>query len=165
MRVGIGQDMHKLAEGRRLVVGGVEIDSPRGAVAHSDGDVLIHAIIDAMLGAAGLGDIGDHFPDSDPAYRDADSRGLLKQVNALLVEKGFRVGNIDATVVLQSPKLGPMKQTMRENIAADLKLDAERVNVKAKSGEGLGEIGRGEAVAAEAVVLLKKRKASTTDGH
>ncbi len=148
MRAGIGQDMHKLAEGRRLVVGGVEIDSPHGAVAHSDGDVLIHAIIDAMLGAAALGDIGDHFPDFDPAYRDADSRGLLKQANALVQERGFRVRNVDATVVLQSPKLGPMKQTMRENIAADIGLAAGRVNVKAKSAEGLGEIGRGEAAAA-----------------
>ena len=155
MRVGIGQDMHKLAEGRRLVIGGVEVDSPRGAVAHSDGDVLIHAVIDAMLGAAALGDIGDHFPDSDPAYKDADSRGLLKQANELLTEKGYRVGNVDATVLLESPKLGPLKQAMRENIAADLGLEPERVNVKAKSAEGLGEVGRGEAVAAEAVVVVE----------
>ena len=154
MRVGIGQDMHKLAKGRRLVVGGIEIDSPRGVVAHSDGDVLIHAVIDAMLGAAALGDIGDHFPDSDAAHKGADSRGLLKQANALVQKKGFRVRNVDATVVLQSPKLGPLKQEMCENIAADIGLEAGRVNVKAKSAEGLGEIGRGEAIAAEAVVLL-----------
>ena len=156
MRVGIGQDMHKLADGRRLVIGGVEIDSPRGAVAHSDGDVLIHAVIDAMLGAAALGDIGDHFPDSDQAYKDADSRELLKQANALVQEKGFRVRNIDATVVLEGPKLGALKQQMCKNITADIALDAGRVNVKAKSAEGLGEIGRGEAVAAEAVVLIRK---------
>lgn len=154
MRVGIGQDMHKLAEGGRLVIGGVEIDSPRGAVAHSDGDVLIHAVIDAMLGAAALGDIGDHFPDSDPAHKGADSRELLKQANALVEEKGFRVRSVDATVVLESPKLGPLKRQMGENIAADIGLDAGRVNVKAKSAEGLGDIGRGEAVAAEAVVLV-----------
>ncbi len=156
MRVGIGQDMHKLAEGGRLVIGGVEIDSPSGAVAHSDGDVLIHAVIDAMLGAAALGDIGDHFPDSDPAYKDADSRELLKQANALVHEKGFRVRNIDATVVLQSPKLGPLKRQMCENIAADIELEASRVNVKAKSAEGLGEIGHGDAIAAEAIVLVKR---------
>ncbi|MFH1732073.1 MAG: 2-C-methyl-D-erythritol 2,4-cyclodiphosphate synthase [Planctomycetota bacterium] len=155
MRVGIGRDSHKLAEGRRLVIGGVEIDSPRGAVAHSDGDALLHAVIDAMLGAAALGDIGDLFPDTDPQYEDADSRGLLKQANALVQEKGYRVGNVDATVLLESPKLGPMKQAMRENIAADLGLGPERVNVKAKSAEGLGEVGRGEAVAAEAVVVVE----------
>ncbi len=165
MRVGIGQDMHKLADGGRLVIGGIEIDSPRGAVAHSDGDVLIHAVIDAMLGAAALGDIGDHFPDSDPAYKDADSRELLKQANALVNEEGFRVRNVDATVVIESPKLGALKRQMSENIAADIGLEAGRVNVKAKSAEGLGDIGQGEAVAAEAVVLLKNRKTSTTDGH
>ena len=155
MRVGTGRDSHKLAEGRRLVIGGVEIDSPRGAVAHSDGDALIHAVIDAMLGAAGLGDIGDLFPDSDPAYKDADSRDLLRQANALVRENGYRVGNVDATVLLESPKLGPLKQAMRDNIAADLGLEPERVNVKAKSAEGLGEVGRGEAVAAEAVVVVE----------
>ncbi len=154
MRVGIGRDSHKLAKGRRLVVGGVEIESRVGAVAHSDGDVLLHVVIDAMLGAAGLGDIGDHFPDTDPQYEGADSRGLLKKVAALLGANGLRVGNVDATVLLERPKLGALKGQMRENIATDLGLEPDAVNVKAKSAEGLGAVGRGEAIAAEAVVLV-----------
>ena len=156
MRVGIGRDSHKLVEGRRLVVGGVEIESDAGAVAHSDGDVLLHAVIDAMLGAAALGDIGDHFPDTDPEYKNADSRGLLRKANALLAANGLRVGNVDATVLLERPKLGALKGQMCENIAADLGLEPDAVNVKAKSAEGLGEIGRGEAVAAEAVVVVEQ---------
>ena len=155
MRVGIGRDVHRLAEGRRLVVGGVEIDSPHGAAAHSDGDVLLHAIIDAMFGAAGLGDIGDHFPDTDPQYKDANSRELLRRASALLAEKGLRVVQLDATVRLERPKLGPHKSTMREHIAADLGLPPDAVNVKAKTAEGLGEIGRGEAVAADAIVVVE----------
>ena len=158
MRVGTGRDTHRLAEGRRLVVGGVEIDSPRGAVAHSDGDVLLHAIIDAMLGAAGLGDIGDHFPDTDPQYENADSRKLLRRTAGLLSESKLRVAQLDATVLLQEPKLGPMKTTMRGNIAADLGLAPEMVNVKAKTGEGLGEVGRGEAVAADAIVVVEAQQ-------
>jgi 2-C-methyl-D-erythritol 2,4-cyclodiphosphate synthase len=157
MRVGIGRDLHRLAAGRRLVLGGVELDSPKGAVAHSDGDALLHAIIDAMLGAAGLGDIGDLFPDNDPAYQDADSRDLLRAAATLLAGRGLRVAQVDATVMLERPKLGPHKQTMREQIAADLELDATDVNVKAKTGEELDAVGRGEAVAAEAVVVLDKK--------
>jgi 2-C-methyl-D-erythritol 2,4-cyclodiphosphate synthase len=157
MRVGIGRDLHRLAAGRRLVLGGVELDSPTGAVAHSDGDALLHAIIDAMLGAAGLGDIGDLFPDNDPAYQDADSRDLLRAAATLLAGRGLRVAQVDATVMLERPKLGPHKQTMREQIAADLELDATDVNVKAKTGEELDAVGRGEAVAAEAVVVLDKK--------
>ena len=154
MRVGIGRDSHRLAEGRRLVLGGVELDSPVGAVAHSDGDALLHAVIDAMLGAAGLGDIGDLFPDSDPAYKDADSRDLLRGAAKLLEEHELRVAQVDSTVMLETPKLGPRKRTMRENIAADLDLDVANVNVKAKTGEGLDAVGRGEAIAAEAVIVL-----------
>jgi 2-C-methyl-D-erythritol 2,4-cyclodiphosphate synthase len=157
MRVGIGRDLHRLAAGRRLVLGGVELDSPTGAVAHSDGDALLHAIIDAMLGAAGLGDIGDLFPDNDPAYQDADSRDLLRAAATLLAGRDLRVAQVDATVMLERPKLGPHKQTMREQIAADLELDAADVNVKAKTGEELDAVGRGEAVAAEAVVVLDKK--------
>jgi 2-C-methyl-D-erythritol 2,4-cyclodiphosphate synthase len=157
MRVGIGRDLHRLAAGRRLVLGGVELDSPTGAVAHSDGDALLHAIIDAMLGAAGLGDIGDLFPDNDLAYQDADSRDLLRAAATLLAGRGLRVAQVDATVMLERPKLGPHKQTMREQIAADLELDAADVNVKAKTGEELDAVGRGEAVAAEAVVVLDKK--------
>jgi len=155
MRIGIGRDLHRLADGRRLVVGGVDLDSPVGAVAHSDGDALLHAIIDAMLGAAGLGDIGEHFPDSDPQYRGADSRDLLRRAAAQLAERKLRVVQIDATVMLEAPKLGPHKQTMREHIASDLGLAPEAVNVKAKTNEGLDAVGRGEAVAAEAVVVIE----------
>ncbi|MFW6158804.1 MAG: 2-C-methyl-D-erythritol 2,4-cyclodiphosphate synthase [Planctomycetota bacterium] len=154
MRVGIGSDLHRLEPGGRLVLGGVEVDDRRGPIAHSDGDALLHAIIDAMLGAAGLGDIGDHFPDSDPQYRDADSRGLLRRAATALAEQGLHVRQIDATVRLERPKLGPHKAAMRANIAADLGLAPAMVNVKAKTNEGLGAVGRAEAVAAEAVVLL-----------
>ena len=156
MRVGLGQDVHRLAEGRRLVVGGVVLDERRGAVAHSDGDALLHAVIDALLGAAGLGDIGDQFPDADPQYAGIDSRELLRRAAALVAGRGFRVVNIDATVTLEKPRLGPLKQQMREVIAADLGLPADAVNVKAKTAEGLGELGRGEAVAAQAVALIEK---------
>jgi len=156
MRVGIGRDLHRLAKGGRLLVGGVEVDPERRAVAHSDGDALLHAIIDAMLGAAGLGDIGDQFPDTDPQYQGADSQALLKSAAALLAGKGLRVAQIDATVLLERPKLGPFKQVMCENIAADLGLPVESVNVKAKTAEGLGDVGRGEAIAAEAIVVLKQ---------
>jgi len=156
MRVGIGRDTHRLAEGRRLVVGGIELDSDAGAVAHSDGDALLHAIIDAMLGAAALGDIGELFPDTDPQYKGADSRRLLARANALLAKHGFRVAQADATVVLERPKLGPFKQKMRENIATDLGLPQSAVNVKAKTAEGLGAVGRGEAIMAEAVVTLEE---------
>jgi 2-C-methyl-D-erythritol 2,4-cyclodiphosphate synthase len=155
MRVGIGRDIHRLEAGRRLVVGGVELPSDRGSVAHSDGDVLLHAAIDAMLGAAGLDDIGTHFPDTDPAFAGTDSRELLRRVVALLDERGFRVVQVDSTVVLERPKLAPHRDAMRQNIAADLGLDPTAVNIKAKTNEGQDAIGRGEAVAAEAVVVIE----------
>lgn len=161
MRVGIGRDTHRLAGGRRLVVGGVKIHSDAGAVAHSDGDALLHAIIDAMLGAAALGDIGELFPDTDPQYKGADSRGLLARANALLAGNGFRVAQVDATVVLERPKLGPFKHKMRDNIAADLGLPPDAVNVKAKTAEGLDAVGRGEAIAAEAVVTIEETREGT----
>ncbi len=156
MRVGIGRDIHKLAEGRRLVVGGVEMDSARGAVAHSAGDALIHAVIDAAIGAAGLGDIGDYFPDTDPRYEDADSRGLLRKTAALLAKHNLRVVQVDATVILEHPKVGQLKEAMRDNIAADLGLPGGAVNVKAKTAESSGEVGRGEAVAAEAIAVVEQ---------
>ena len=154
MRVGLGRDVHRLVAGRRLVVGGLVVSEERGAAAHSDGDALIHAIIDAMLGAAGLGDIGDHFPNTDPRYKDADSRELLKRAAELVAGAGYRVAQIDATVMLETPRLGPLKRQMRENLAADLNLPVESVNVKAKTAEGVGEVGRGEAIAAEALAAL-----------
>ncbi len=154
MRIGLGSDLHRLEAGRPLVLGGVEVDDVRGPVAHSDGDALLHAVIDAMLGGAGLGDIGDHFPDSDPQYRGVDSRQLLRAAAELLAERGLHVAQVDATVLLERPKLGSHKRTMREHIAADLGLPGGAVNVKAKTNEGVGPVGRGEAVAAEAVVLL-----------
>ncbi len=157
MRVGTGRDIHRLAENAKtLVLGGVKIDSPRGPLAHSDGDALLHAVIDALLGAAALGDIGDHFSDTDPQYKNADSRQLLRKTAALLSKNKLRVTNIDATVILERPKLGPLKQAMRDNIASDLGLPKNSVNVKAKTAEGLGELGRAEAVAAEAVVMLEE---------
>ncbi len=154
MRIGIGRDIHRLAGGGRLVVGGVAVEEGRNAAAHSDGDVLLHAVIDAMLGAAGLGDIGDHFPDTDPQYRKADSRVLLRKTIDLLAQNRMRPSQVDATVILERPKLGPLKRKMRETIAADLGLAPEAVNVKAKTAEGLDAVGRGEAIAAEAVVVL-----------
>ncbi len=155
MRIGHGYDVHALVEGRRLILGGVEIPHERGLAGHSDADVLIHAICDALLGAAGLGDIGRHFPDSDPQYSDIDSRILLRRVRDLLKERGWHTVNIDATVIAQAPKLAPFIETMRGNLAADLGLDDDRVNVKATTTEWLGFIGREEGVAVEAVALIE----------
>ncbi|HYC48757.1 MAG TPA: 2-C-methyl-D-erythritol 2,4-cyclodiphosphate synthase [Burkholderiales bacterium] len=154
MRIGQGFDVHALVAGRRLVIGGVEIAYERGLEGHSDADVLLHAICDALIGAAGLGDIGTHFPDSDPRYRGADSRGLLRHVRGLLQSQGFRVVNIDSTVIAQAPKLAPYIGRMRENIAADLGVVTADVNVKAKTAERLGALGRGEGIAAQAIALL-----------
>jgi 2-C-methyl-D-erythritol 2,4-cyclodiphosphate synthase len=151
-RVGIGYDVHRLAEGRRLVLGGVAIEHERGLQGHSDADVLVHAIIDALVGAAGLEDIGALFPDTDPAYRDADSIGLLRDVAARI---DGRIENIDATVVIERPKLAPHRDEMCERIAAALGIDSSRVNVKATRGEGMGFVGREEGVAAMAVALLE----------
>lgn len=155
MRVGHGYDAHRLAEGRRLVIGGVEIPHSHGLAAHSDGDVLIHAVCDALLGAAALGDIGQHFPDSDPAYEGADSRDLLRVVGEKVRAAGYRVGNIDATIVAQAPKMAPHLETMRANIAAELDVTPKVVGVKATTTERLGFAGRGEGMAAHAVALLE----------
>lgn len=155
MRIGQGFDVHALVTGRRLVVGGVEIPYERGLAGHSDADVLIHAVCDALIGAAGLGDIGGHFPDTDPRYRDIDSRVLLVEVRRLLAGRSFRVVNVDATVIAQAPRMAPHIAAMRANIAADLGVDPAAVNVKAKTTERLGFVGRGEGIAAEAVVLIE----------
>jgi 2-C-methyl-D-erythritol 2,4-cyclodiphosphate synthase len=155
MRIGHGYDLHALAPGRRLVLGGVDIPHSHGPIAHSDGDVLLHALADALLGAAALGDIGQHFPDTDPAYAGADSRVLLRRVEALVRDAGYGVVNIDATVLAQRPKLAPHRDAMRANIAADLGLDIGAVSVKATTTEGLGPVGRGEAISAHAVCLLR----------
>ncbi len=157
MLVGIGYDSHRLAAGRPLVLGGVEIPAELGLDGHSDADVLTHAVIDALLGAAGLGDIGEHFPDSDERYRGADSIELLAEVLTRVTAEGHVVVNVDCTVVMESPKLGPHRQAIRERLAATLGLAHSRVNVKASTGEGIGFVGRGEGVAALAL-------ASLTDG-
>ncbi len=153
-RVGHGVDVHQLVLGRALIIGGVKIDYSRGLLGHSDADVLLHAISDALLGAAGLGDIGKHFPDSDAKFKGIDSRELLRNVAAKISAKGFTVGNVDATIIAQAPKMAPHISAMVANIAADLGIDASNVNVKATTTEKLGFTGRGEGVAAEAVCLL-----------
>ncbi len=154
IRVGQGFDVHALVPGRRLVVGGVEIPFPGGLLGHSDADVLLHAITDALLGAAGLGDIGRHFPDGDPRWAGADSRALLRAAVAMVRAAGWRVGNVDATVVARAPKIAPHAARMAANIAADLGIAASCVNIKGKTTESLGFTGRGEGIAAQAVALL-----------
>lgn len=156
MRIGHGYDVHRLVPDRRLVLGGVEIPFERGLLGHSDADVLTHAVMDALLGAAALGDIGQHFPDHDPAYAGADSLVLLDQVTALLAEQGWSVGNVDATVIAQRPKLASYIPQMRANLARRMGAELEQINVKATTEEGLGFTGRGEGIAAHAVVLLEK---------
>ena len=155
MKIGHGYDVHRFAEGRALVLGGVTIPHDRGLLGHSDADVLTHAVMDALLGAAALGDIGLHFPDSDPAYRGINSLTLLSRVGKLLAEKGYRVGNIDATVVAEEPKLRPYIDAMRENLAAALGIKPDRVSVKATTEEGLGFTGERLGIAAHAVCLLE----------
>ena len=153
-RIGIGNDTHRLAEGRPLVLGGVRIAADRGAEGHSDGDVLAHALADAILGALCEGDLGVHFPDNDPQWKDADSLQLLARVNRLAHERGFKVVNADATITLERPKLREHIVEMRESLARTLEVENGRVSVKAKTGEGLDAVGRGEAVTVQAVVLL-----------
>jgi 2-C-methyl-D-erythritol 2,4-cyclodiphosphate synthase len=153
-RTGVGYDSHRLAPGRRLVLGGVELASERGLDGHSDADALTHAVIDAVLGAAGLGDIGMHFPDSDERWRDADSIALLRSAVSAARGAGYAVVNVDATVVMESPKLGPARQRMRARLADALGVDPGRVNVKATTGEGIGFVGRGEGVAVIAIATL-----------
>lgn len=152
--VGIGYDSHRLAPDRRLVLGGVQIEHELGLAGHSDADVLTHAVIDALLGAAGMGDVGEHFPDTDERYRDADSLALLEEVVERVQAAGLKLVNVDVTVVMERPKLGPHKAAIKARLADVLSLPAERVNVKATTGEGMGFVGRGEGVAALAVATL-----------
>jgi 2-C-methyl-D-erythritol 2,4-cyclodiphosphate synthase len=154
MRIGQGFDIHALVAGRRLIVGGVDIPHARGLAGHSDADVLLHAVCDALIGAAGLGDIGAHFPDTEERYRGIDSRHLLRHVMRLLKENGWRVVNIDATIIAQGPRMAPFIPAMRQNIASDTGIEVSAVNVKAKTAERLGAIGREEGIAAEAVALI-----------
>jgi 2-C-methyl-D-erythritol 2,4-cyclodiphosphate synthase len=157
MRIGHGYDVHCLVEGRKLILGGVDIPYERGLLGHSDADVLLHAISDAILGALGLGDIGKHFPDTDPQYKGANSRKLLRHVLVLANQKGYVLGNVDATIVAQRPKLAPFIPAMRANLSEDLATDPDRVNVKATTTEQLGFAGRGEGIAAYAVVLMEQK--------
>lgn len=154
MRIGTGYDVHRLVEGRKLILGGVDIPYEKGLKGHSDADVLVHAIMDALLGAAALGDIGLHFPDTDPAYRGADSLALARRVAEILAENGYLIENIDSTVIAQAPKLRPYIDRMRENIAQALNLDISQVSVKATTEEHLGFTGRGEGIAAQAAALV-----------
>lgn len=156
MRIGHGYDVHRLVEGRNLILGGVTIDYGKGLLGHSDADVMLHAVSDALLGAAGLGDIGRHFPDTDPKYEGADSLLLLREVYRKISEKGFRVGNIDVTMIAQKPKLKDYIPQMQENIAAAVEVTPDRVNVKATTEEKLGFTGRGEGMACHAVCLLEE---------
>lgn len=156
-RIGQGYDCHALVEGRDLIIGGVKIDHEKGLLGHSDADVLLHAVIDALLGAAGLGDIGSHFPDSDARYQGIDSRKLLRETLALVSASGYAVGNVDATVIAQRPKMAPYIGQMKQHIADDLGIDASQVGVKAKTNERLGFLGREEGIAVQAVALLFRR--------
>lgn len=156
IRIGQGYDVHRLAEGRKMILGGVEIPADKGPLGHSDADVLLHAICDALLGAIGLGDIGKHFPDTDQAYKNISSLILLEKVYALITERNYRVGNVDATLVLQKPKIAPHVSAMKKNIAAVLHVEEERVSIKATTSEGLGFVGAGDGVVAYAVALVFK---------
>lgn len=155
MRIGHGYDVHRLVPGRALILGGVHLDYPLGLDGHSDADVLTHAVMDALLGAAGLGDIGRHFPDNDPTYQGIDSQILLSMVRDLLASKNFRIGNIDVTVIAQAPKLAPHIAAMEQNLAATLGMEQSRINIKATTEERLGFTGRGEGISCYAVCLLE----------
>jgi len=157
MRVGCGYDVHRLIQGRKLVLGGVIIPFERGLLGHSDADVVLHALCDALMGAAGLGDIGHHFPDTDPRFKDISSMELLVQTFALVRDRGFSVNNVDATVLAEAPKLNPHRSAMQANIARVLEIEIADVNVKATTMEGLGAIGKGEAIAAICVVTLREK--------
>jgi 2-C-methyl-D-erythritol 2,4-cyclodiphosphate synthase len=154
-RAGIGYDLHRLAEGRKLILGGIEVPFDKGPVGHSDGDALAHAICDALLGAAGLGDIGAHFPDTDPKWKDVSSLRLLERVRELLVEQRLLIAHIDAVVITEKPKLGPHFPAMREALAKSLGISTSAINLKAKTNEGVDAIGHGEAIAAQAIVTLE----------
>ncbi|MFA5669753.1 MAG: 2-C-methyl-D-erythritol 2,4-cyclodiphosphate synthase [Balneolaceae bacterium] len=157
-RIGYGYDVHKFQEGRKLILGGLQVPYSRGLAGHSDADVLLHAITDALLGALALGDIGKHFPDTDPAYKDVDSRVLLRDAYKLVLQKGYELGNLDATLVAQEPKMAPHINDMRKLIAQDLNVNLEDVSVKATTSEWLGFTGRKEGISASAVVLLYKKE-------
>ena len=154
-RVGVGYDIHRLVEGRRLVIGGIEIDFPRGLIGHSDADVVLHAIIDALLGAAGLPDIGELFPDTDPKYENADSRELLSNVVQRLREQGFRPNNIDVIIHAETPKMSPFKRTIGESVANLTGLAADRISIKAKTNEGMGPLGHSDGIACTAVATIR----------
>ncbi|MGL5347085.1 MAG: 2-C-methyl-D-erythritol 2,4-cyclodiphosphate synthase [Peptostreptococcaceae bacterium] len=156
MRVGLGYDVHKLVEDRKLIMGGVEIQHTHGLLGHSDADVLVHAIMDSMLGALALGDIGKHFPDNDEKYKGADSIKLLEFVYSLIKQKGYTIGNIDSTIIAQSPKMAPHIESMRVNIARTLNTDIDKINVKATTEEGLGFTGSKEGISAQSICLLVK---------
>ena len=162
MRIGHGFDVHRFGDGERVVIGGVAIPHSRGLVAHSDGDVLIHALCDALLGAAGLGDIGHHFPDTHDCFRDIDSRRLLRHVMEVVANDGLAVGNADCTVIAQAPRMAPHISAMRDNLAEDLGVERNRINIKATTTEGLGYTGREEGIAARAVVLLIEKDVRLT---
>ena len=155
MRIGTGYDVHKLVEGRKLIMGGVEIPYAKGLLGHSDADVLVHAIMDALLGAAALGDIGKHFPDTDPKYKGADSLMLMREVKRILSDEGYEIENVDSTIIAQAPKMKPHIEEMRQNIAEALSLDITQVSVKATTEERLGFTGRGEGISAQAVALIR----------
>jgi 2-C-methyl-D-erythritol 2,4-cyclodiphosphate synthase len=155
-RAGIGYDLHRLAEGRKLILGGIELPFPKGPVGHSDGDALAHALCDALLGAAGLGDIGGHFPDTDPKWKDASSLRFLEHIRGLLTEHGFTIIHIDATVITEKPKLGPHFPAMRDALAKSLGIAPSAINLKAKTNETVDAIGRGEAIAAQAIATLDR---------
>ena len=157
MRIGMGYDVHRLVEDRKLILGGVEIAYEKGLLGHSDADVLVHAIMDALLGASALGDIGKHFPDTDPAYKGISSITLLKHVGELLRNNGFVIGNIDSTIIAQRPKMAPHIMQMRENIAAALNIELNQINVKATTEEGLGFTGSGEGISSQAICLLMEQ--------
>lgn len=163
MRVGMGYDVHRLAENRELILGGVKIPWEKGLLGHSDADVLIHAVMDALLGAAALGDIGKHFPDTDPAYEGISSVLLLEHVTGLLQKEGYRIGNVDATIIAQKPKMAPHISKMKKNMAAVMRIKESQLNIKATTEEGLGFTGRGEGIAAQAICLLESCGDSTKE--
>jgi len=156
MRVGLGYDIHPLGKGRKLILGGIEIPHTQGLVGHSDADALVHAVCDAMLGAMGAGDLGKHYPSSDPRYKNISSLILLEEVNGLLAKKGYRLVNVDTVIIAQAPRLGPHLETMATRLSDVLKIERAAVNVKVKSGEGLDAVGREEAIAAQAICLIEK---------
>ncbi len=156
MRVGLGYDIHPLGKGRKLILGGIEVPHSQGLVGHSDADALVHAVCDAMLGAMGEGDLGKHYPSSDPRYKNISSLILLEEVNGLLAKKGYHLVNVDTVIIAQAPRLGPHLEAMAVRLAEVLKIEREAVNVKVKSGEGLDAVGREEAIAAQAICLIEK---------